>query len=93
MSVLPIEAHCTHLAPLRAESRRRMTVVLALTAAVMVAEAVGGLLANSLALLADAGTRHRWSERQQRHGQEQTLSNADHHPHCLLTVRPRGMRG
>ena len=27
MSVLPIEAHCTHLAPLRAESRRRMTVV------------------------------------------------------------------
>jgi len=55
VSVLPIEAHCTHLAPLRAESRRRMTVVLALTAAVMVAEVVGGLFANSLALLADAG--------------------------------------
>lgn len=32
-----------------------MKVVLALTAAVMVAEVVGGLLANSLALLADAG--------------------------------------
>ncbi|MGH7612523.1 MAG: cation diffusion facilitator family transporter [Gemmatimonadales bacterium] len=46
---------CTHAAPLRDESRRRLTVVLVLTAAVMVAEAVGGLLANSLALLADAG--------------------------------------
>ncbi|MBI1968234.1 MAG: cation transporter [Gemmatimonadetes bacterium] len=55
MTTLPIDAHCTHVAPLRAESRRRMTVVLALTASVMVAEAVGGLVANSLALLADAG--------------------------------------
>ncbi len=55
MTVLPIEAHCTHLAPLRAESRRRLGIVLGLTATVMVVEAVGGVLANSLALLADAG--------------------------------------
>ncbi len=54
-NVLPLEAHCTHRAPLREESRRRMTVVLAITVVVMVAEAVGGWLANSLALLADAG--------------------------------------
>ena len=46
---------CVHVAPLRDESRRRLTFVLGLTAAVMVAEVVGGLLANSLALLADAG--------------------------------------
>src|SRR5213593_2894249 len=55
MSVLPLEAQCTHRAPLRAESRRRMTVVLVITAAVMLLEAVGGWLAHSLALLADAG--------------------------------------
>ncbi len=54
-TTLPIEAHCTHLTPLRAESRRRMTIVLVITATVMVVEAVGGALANSLALLADAG--------------------------------------
>ncbi|MGH7676156.1 MAG: cation diffusion facilitator family transporter [Gemmatimonadales bacterium] len=54
-NVLPLEVHCTHRAPLRDESRRRMTAVLAITAVVMVAEAVGGWLANSLALLADAG--------------------------------------
>jgi cobalt-zinc-cadmium efflux system protein len=36
-------------------SARRLRFVLALTAAFMVAEVVGGLLANSLALLADAG--------------------------------------
>jgi cobalt-zinc-cadmium efflux system protein len=51
-------AYC-HLPPavflLRAESRRRLGVVLGLTATVMVVEAVGGVLANSLALLADAG--------------------------------------
>lgn len=35
--------------------RRRLAVVLALTLAVMVGEVVGGLLAGSLALLADAG--------------------------------------
>jgi len=54
-SPLPAPIVCTHVAPLRDESRRRLAVVLVLTAAVMVAEAVGGLLANSLALLADAG--------------------------------------
>jgi cobalt-zinc-cadmium efflux system protein len=36
-------------------SGRRLGIVLALTAGFMVAEVVGGLLANSLALLADAG--------------------------------------
>src|SRR5881628_2706125 len=35
--------------------RRRMQTVLALTAGVMIAEAIGGWLAHSLALLADAG--------------------------------------
>jgi len=55
MAVLPLEAQCTHRAPLRAESARRMTIVLAITAFVMVAEAVGGYVAGSLALLADAG--------------------------------------
>jgi cobalt-zinc-cadmium efflux system protein len=38
----------------RAEDRRRLVVVLALTTAVLVAEAVGGWLTNSLALLSDA---------------------------------------
>jgi cobalt-zinc-cadmium efflux system protein len=52
---LPLEAHCTHRAPLRAETRRRLGLALGITAAVMVAEAVGGWLAGSLALLADAG--------------------------------------
>lgn len=51
----PIAYQCIHRPPLRADSRRRMAVALALTAAVMVAELVGGLIANSLALLADAG--------------------------------------
>ena len=55
MAVLPLEAQCTHRAPLRAESARRMTIVLAISAVVMVAEAVGGYVAGSLALLADAG--------------------------------------
>lgn len=36
-------------------SQRRLAITLALAAAYMVAEVVGGLLANSLALLADAG--------------------------------------
>ena len=54
-ATLPIDVQCTHRAPLRQESRRRLTLVLAITAAVMVAEAVGGWLAHSLALLADAG--------------------------------------
>src|SRR2546426_29116 len=55
MTTLPLEVQCTHRAPLRADSRRRMTVVLGITAGVMVAEAFGGWLAHSLALLADAG--------------------------------------
>jgi cobalt-zinc-cadmium efflux system protein len=38
-----------------AGSRRRLALVLTLTASYMLAEAVGGWLANSLALLADAG--------------------------------------
>src|SRR5438034_1173867 len=54
-TAVPLEVQCTHRAPLREESRRRMKIVLAITAAVMVAEAVGGWLAHSLALLADAG--------------------------------------
>ncbi|PYO98763.1 MAG: cation transporter [Gemmatimonadetes bacterium] len=54
-ATVPLEVQCTHRAPLREESRRRMTIVLAITAAVMVAEAVGGWFAHSLALLADAG--------------------------------------
>jgi cobalt-zinc-cadmium efflux system protein len=52
---LPLEVRCTHRAPLRAESRRRLGLALGITAAVMVAEAIGGWLAGSLALLADAG--------------------------------------
>ncbi len=56
MSVpLPLEVQCTHHAPLREESRRRLAAVLAISATVMVVEAVGGWLAHSLALLADAG--------------------------------------
>src|SRR6266702_1164640 len=55
MSALPLEVQCTHRAPLRAESRRRLAVVLGISAVVMVAEAVGGWFAHSLALLADAG--------------------------------------
>jgi cobalt-zinc-cadmium efflux system protein len=52
---LPAPAQCVHRAPLRAESRRRLALALGITAAVMVVEAVGGWLAGSLALLADAG--------------------------------------
>src|SRR2546428_10941659 len=55
MTTLPSEVQCTHRAPLRAESRRRLRLVLGISAAVMVAEAVGGYAAGSLALLADAG--------------------------------------
>lgn len=39
----------------RTANRRRLAIVLALSATYMVAEAVGGAIANSLALLADAG--------------------------------------
>ena len=56
MSVtLPIDVQCTHRAPRRGESRERLKTVLIITAVVMVAEAVGGWLAHSLALIADAG--------------------------------------
>src|SRR5256886_14164535 len=55
MTTLPFQVQCTHRAPLRAESRRRMRLGLGIAAAVMVAEAVGGYAAGSLALLADAG--------------------------------------
>ena len=55
MTTLPVEAQCAHRAPLRAESARRLAVVLALSCGVMVVEAIGGYIAHSLALLADAG--------------------------------------
>src|SRR5438034_9700016 len=54
-AALPLDVQCTHRAPLRAEGRRRMAAVLVISAAVMLVEAVGGWLAHSLALLADAG--------------------------------------
>jgi len=53
--MLPAEAHCTYRAPLNVDSRRRLTLALAITAVVMVVELVGGWLSGSLALLADAG--------------------------------------
>jgi cobalt-zinc-cadmium efflux system protein len=52
--VLPAEAHCTYRAPLNIETRRRLTLALTITAVVMLVEFVGGWLAGSLALLADA---------------------------------------
>ncbi|HYU28985.1 MAG TPA: cation diffusion facilitator family transporter [Gemmatimonadales bacterium] len=52
--MLPAEAHCTYRAPINVETRRRLTLALAITAVVMVVELVGGWLAGSLALLADA---------------------------------------
>ena len=52
---IPLEAQCTHRAPLRAESRRRLGLVVGITAAIMVAEIAGGLVSGSLSLLADAG--------------------------------------
>ena len=39
----------------RSSTQRYMVVVLAITAGIMIAEIIGGLLANSLALLSDAG--------------------------------------
>src|SRR5205807_671882 len=51
-AALPLDVQCTHRAPLRAEGRRRMAAVLAISAVVMVAEAAGGWVAHSLALLA-----------------------------------------
>jgi cobalt-zinc-cadmium efflux system protein len=55
MTTLPLEARCTQRAPLRAESRRRLAIALGITATVLAVEAVGGYVAGSLALLADAG--------------------------------------
>lgn len=52
---LPLDVQCAHRVPERSENARRLSLVLVLTAMVMVAEAVGGWLAHSLALLADAG--------------------------------------
>lgn len=45
----------SHAVAVTADSERRMLLVLLLTASIMVAEVVGGLLSGSLALLADAG--------------------------------------
>jgi len=52
--VLPAEAHCTYRAPINVETRRRLTLALVITAVVMLVELIGGWLAGSLALLADA---------------------------------------
>ncbi|HEY2824392.1 MAG TPA: cation diffusion facilitator family transporter, partial [Gemmatimonadales bacterium] len=46
---------CAHRLPARGATRRALTLALAISAVVMVAEAVGGWWSNSLALLADAG--------------------------------------
>ncbi len=46
---------CVHLTPALARHTRPLKIVLVLTATFMVVEAVGGWIANSLALLADAG--------------------------------------
>lgn len=48
-------SHTHSLDARRADSRRRMWIALGLNLAMLVAEAVGGLLTGSLALLADAG--------------------------------------
>jgi len=55
MTTVPLDVQCTHRGPSRLESRHRMRTVLGIAAGVMVAEALGGWLAHSLALLADAG--------------------------------------
>src|SRR2546427_8971664 len=55
MTTLPFEVQCTHRAPLRAESRRRLRLVLGLSAAVMGAQAGGGYPARPPAPRAPAG--------------------------------------
>ncbi len=50
-----MSAHQGHRHGKRSDSRRRLALTLALSAGYMVAEVVGGVLTNSLALLADAG--------------------------------------
>ncbi|HTR21904.1 MAG TPA: cation diffusion facilitator family transporter [Gemmatimonadales bacterium] len=52
---IPLDVQCAHRAPARAESARRMGLVLGLMVVVTIGEAVGGWFAHSLALLADAG--------------------------------------
>ena len=49
------DGHQHHLSGRAERSRRRLLIVLALTAAYMLAEAFGGWWTNSLALMADAG--------------------------------------
>src|SRR5258706_3228046 len=49
------EAHKKDHAHSHGSNRRRLIAVLALTLAYMMAEAIGGFLTNSLALLSDAG--------------------------------------
>jgi len=51
----PSSVDCRHRLPARSGDSRALRWVLLLTAAFMVVELVGGLVANSLALLADAG--------------------------------------
>ena len=53
--MLPAEAHCTYRAPLNADTRRRLTLAVAITLIVMAVELAGSWLSGSLALLADAG--------------------------------------
>lgn len=48
-------AHDTHVSLLKERPSRRIFIILCLTAGYMVAEIIGGLMSNSLALLADAG--------------------------------------
>src|SRR5689334_22886440 len=50
-----MHAHSHSLDARRGDSRRRMWIALAINAAMLVAEAVGGVLTGSLAVLADAG--------------------------------------
>lgn len=52
---IPLDVQCAHRPPARAESARRMGLVLGLMIVVTIGEAVGGWFAHSLALLADAG--------------------------------------
>ena len=52
--MLPADAHCTYRAPINVETRRRLTLALGITAIVMLVELIGGWMAGSLALLADA---------------------------------------
>jgi cobalt-zinc-cadmium efflux system protein len=47
--------HMGHMPPGAPANRRRLSITLVLVLVYMVAEVIGGLLTNSLALLADAG--------------------------------------